>query len=243
MPPQFQLHPVDQNFKGMSYGELIAQWANWLFSDQADYSEASDVLFLRGNIGHYQDGLASFYDKTNDVEKGEAINKDAAVLVPVICTYLTLHSSYEGYKIEDELALRTAVNRTVHAGGAAWAKIKIGARGTVNDIVPPASLSDFYVESPLFKLFVSEKSKLRDQVEDPLEPGEHEAIVAGYFILLKKFNSGTYRIRFGGKGKGNYVTDSIYDITVSPNERQSNRKTSLGTQPTNYPPVRVGFGI
>ena len=106
----------------MSYGNLVATWTNWLLSGQTDYSEVNDILFMRGNIGYYQD-LDKFYDKTE--ENAETVYKKTAVLVPAICTILTIGDYYDGNKIESEVGLRNAVRRTVHAGGAAWAKIKL----------------------------------------------------------------------------------------------------------------------
>ena len=248
MALRYNVHPINENYKGRSYGDLVATWSNWLFSDQTDYTEANDILFLRGSIGDYQD-LDKFYNKTD--LNAETIYRGTAVLLPIICTYLTIGSHYEGSRIESEVGLRNAVNRTVLAGGAAWAKIKLlNDTGDSQDIV--SNLLDYYVETPLFRLFVSEQSQLRDKIDEPLEPGVYDAITGGYFVLLKDFDSDIYRIRFGGKGKGNYFTDSIYDIMILDSGRQTPREAFLGTttkpmlpksSPTKIPQPRTGFGI
>ena len=87
---------------------------------------------------------------------------------------------------------------------------------------------DYYIETPLYKLFVSDQSTLREHFDEPFEPGEYDAITAGYFLLLTDLEPETYRMRFGGKGKGGYVTDSIYDVVVLDSERQSVREVFLG---------------
>jgi hypothetical protein len=222
MPLVYKVHPVNENYKGRSYGEWVATWTNWLLSDQADYAEANDVLFLRGNIGYYQD-LDKFYNKTN--ENAETIYTGTAVLLPIINTFLTIGGYYEGSKIESEIGLRYAVNRTVHAGTAAWAKIKL--RNGTNNVTDIPNLLGYYVESPLFKLFVSERSKFLDKFDEPFEPGVYDAITGGYFMLLTDLDADIYRVRFGGKGKGNYITDSIYDIIVLGSRRQTPREIFL----------------
>jgi hypothetical protein len=247
MPLGYKVHPVNENYNGRSYGEWIATWTNWLLSDQTDYTEANDVLFLRGNFGYGQN-LDNFYNKTN--ENAETIYAGTAVLMPTVCTFLTIGSVYEGSKIESEIGLRNAINKTVHAGGEAWAKIK--RRNDRNNGTDIPNLLDYYVESPLFKLFVSEQNKFLDKFVEPIEPGVHDAITGGYFILLKEFEPDIYRVRFGGKGKGNYITDSIYDIIVLGTGRQTPREIFIGNKggktllPKSMTPSvqpRTGLGI
>jgi hypothetical protein len=237
------IHPIDSNFKGRSYGDLVATWTNWLFSDQPDYTETTDILFLRGNIGYYQD-LQKFYDKTN--ENAETVFKGTAILVPVICTFLTIGSYYDGSRIESEVGLRNAVNRTVHAGVEAWAKIKLkNGRGEAVNIVD--DLLQYYVETPFFKLSVSERSPLRDKIDEPIDPGVYDTVTGGYFLLLRDLDPQTYRIRFGGKGKGNYVTDSVYDVIVLDRERPSPRSIFLQGEDRKKPntvfKIRQELGI
>jgi hypothetical protein len=75
-------------------------------------------------------------------------------------------------------------------------------------------LRRFRIESPLFKLVVSQKSQLRDKMESPLEPGTYDSVTVGYYILIRSLPPSKYRIHFGGKGRGAYYTNSVYDITV-----------------------------
>jgi hypothetical protein len=121
-----------------------------------------------------------------------------------------------------------------------WAKIKYANDLTQggHDIVP--ILISYYMESPLFRLIVSERSKFKDKLEEPFETGIFDAVTGGYFLLIKGLPKGEYRLRFGGKGKGSYITDSIYDITIL-GQTQSIRGSWGGLKKSV--PVRVPFNI
>ncbi|MGH9977698.1 MAG: hypothetical protein ACRD8Z_17970 [Nitrososphaeraceae archaeon] len=252
-----------ENYKGLSYGNLIATWTNWLFSSEVDYSEATDILFLRGSVGTYETTTTSkitsngtgtstgnkiqstidtkFLNQTD--ENSLVIFRGTAIFVPVICAFYKLGDYFEGCRIEDEVGLRNAVFRTVGAGNNMWAKCRY-QNDPIEDgyHIPSApDLSAHYMESPLFKLFVSERSKLKDKLDEPLEAGVYDAVTGGYFLLLKNLGGGDYRLRFGGKGKGNYLTDSIYDITISNTESQSIREAGLKVK--SDIPKRDGFRI
>ena len=75
-------------------------------------------------------------------------------------------------------------------------------------------INDYMIESPLFKLKVSERNPFLPHLEVPLEPGEHDAVVVRLFLLVEGLPIGRYRIQFGGKGRGDYRTDAMYDILV-----------------------------
>jgi hypothetical protein len=48
-----------------------------------------------------------------------------------------------------------------------------------------ANLYEHYVESPMFRLMVSPRSPLKDKLPEPMQAGTYDAIVGGYFILMK----------------------------------------------------------
>ena len=147
-------------------------------------------------------------------------------------------------RIEDEGGLRNAVFRTLGAGSNIWARCKYQddpKNSYLSYPLPVPDLRSYYMESPLFRLFVSERSRLKDGLDEPFEAGVFDAVTGGYFLLLKSLEPGAYRIRFGGKGKGSYLTDSIYDITVSKAQRQSIREAWEGKQ--SDVPKKDGFGI
>ena len=192
---------------------------------------------LRGTIA------TKFLNQTE--ENARFIFQGTAILVPVICAFYRIGDYYEGSRIEDEGGLRNAVFRTLGAGSNIWARCKYQddpkKKSYPSYPLPVQDLRSYYMESPLFRLFVSERSKLKDGLDEPFEAGVFDAVTGGYFLLLKSLLPGAYRIRFGGKGKGSYLTDSIYDITVSKAQRQSIRGAWEGKQ--SDVPDRNGFGI
>ena len=95
---------TDSNYKGLSYGDLVAIRANWLFSESPDYQYQSDILHLHGNM-HYSSGQAAqaddFYDRRGDLE--ERITPDTAIFVPVMTATYVIGDKYEGLTLEDEV--------------------------------------------------------------------------------------------------------------------------------------------
>lgn len=42
-----------ENFRGMSYGNWVALWSNWLFSSYPRYLPSDDIIFLRGFLEYF----------------------------------------------------------------------------------------------------------------------------------------------------------------------------------------------
>ena len=106
----YVLSPTD-NYRGLSYGELVARWTRWLMSASPDNYKVKDFLFLRGNIGHHTEPDSLYEPHKIEIEQGTAI------LIPIITTFYKIGDSYEGVVIEDEELLRHALYEHVNA---AW---------------------------------------------------------------------------------------------------------------------------
>ena len=78
------------------------------------------------------------------------------------------------------------------------------------------NLNDFFIESTLFPLTVSQKNPYRDTLEEPIEAGQQYALSVGIFVIISHLPKGkTYRLEVFGRGVGKYLTKSIYDIEVT----------------------------
>jgi hypothetical protein len=219
---KYVLQP-EENFRGMSYGDLIARWNNWLMSSHP-YYDGGDILFLRGNMGYYTDPKA-FLDMSNLSANGQTILYGTAIFIPIITCQWNIGDYYEGDKIEDEETMRAAVRDFLSRGGPIWATC---LKTDTNELfVIEEKLKRFYIESPRFQLDISPQSVLRTMIDDPLEPGQYDAVLGGYCVLLKDLPSGKYRIRFGGKGRRVYYTDSVWDITVLGDENSQEELSSV----------------
>jgi hypothetical protein len=217
----------NETFRGLSYGEIIVAWTNWLMGDRPDYYDGGDILFLRGNVGYYDD-RNTFYDRGDIrvfrsdtgsvVGNGLKIRKDTAILIPIVTAQFDIGGNYSGARIEDETSLRRAVRDDLNSGGEMWATVckiegedkkKYLASRLVDD-----NLENYRAESPRFKMLVTEQNPFRKTMEVPKDAGVYDAVTGGFFILIKGLDAGRYVIRFGAKGRGNYYTDAVYDITV-----------------------------
>jgi hypothetical protein len=217
----------EENFKGISYGEWAAVWTNWLLSEDPDTYYGSDVLFLRGNINYKPTGELSDSPRYIDPQElhnrtrknGETIYEGISIFVPVMTAYFTIGDVYDGRLVKTEEDLRDFVNKDINQTGTIWATIIKKGNKKANKIVK--NLKEYRIESPLFKLTVSDKSPLKDKMETKQKTGIFDAVAGGYYLMIKSLPSGTYRLFFGGKGRGPYYTKSVYDIVVKGKKRNT----------------------
>jgi hypothetical protein len=209
-------------FRGLTYGQWVAVWYNNLLSVDPDvvYRGGNGMAFLRGNVQYqrteYQKGVdvkqEAFYSSVNELRI--TIQKDMAVFVPVITSQFLIGDEYQGVVLNDELALRAAARRDTVNGGEIAARIKKFGSDDMTPLVPNRDLNDFYFETPLFPVTVPKGSTYIGTRGTTIAPGVYYALVAGIFVILVKFQEGLYRIAFSGRGIGNYLTKSEYDISV-----------------------------
>ena len=211
--------PPGKTFKGLSYGDWVAIWSNWLISRDVDSYNGGDMLFLRGYIGYkavsedgamrYQDP-DSVLDRTGD--KKLNILKGTSVFVPATASIKSIGDLFEGHVIENEEDLRKVVNDDISDIRLIWARVKMNHSNESVKLVP--NLRSYRIETPIFKLTVPEDSALNNRFDDPLKSGVYDTVVGGYFILLPDLAPSTYQIDFGCEGPGDYSTRGVYDIEV-----------------------------
>jgi len=213
------VHP-NENFAGLSYGEWAAEWNKWLFSEDPDTYDGSNVLFLRGNVDYRpiskdkssprRIDRKAILDKTGN--KAVSILEGIAIFVPVITTVLFIGDNYEGKILKNDQEVRHYANKDTDDTRKMWAGIKRKGDSEAHILVD--NLEDYRFESPLFKLTVPKRSLLRERMEFAIKPGTYDAITTGYFIIIRSLPPSVYRINFGGEGMGIYTTNALYDIEV-----------------------------
>jgi hypothetical protein len=233
---KFEVAAHNENFNGMSYGEWAAAWNNWLVSSKPIY-DGGRMLFLRGNIDYRPAGKqrsgprfldpSACYDRTGS--KGEDIFEGTAIFIPVITASWSISNIYDGRLIENEQELRYFVNKDLDEGGTMWAKIRNHDSTESSMIVK--DIRDYRIESPVFRLRIPRGSLLNNKMEEYVKPGIYDTVVGGYFILLKSLPLSRYRIAFGGKGRGPYYTNAIYDISVLKKPKDKIRDVSATVHP------------
>ena len=212
--------PVNENFRGMSYGDWAAVWTRWLFSEDPSAYYGDQIIFLRGNVNYEPAGgvvgaprhfdASCIYDRTG--HKGETIYEQTALFIPIITVTNILGTTFEGTVMDNEIDLRSFANTDINGSREIWGTIRRRG-GTTQRIA--RDLQNFRIESPIFRLRISPSSPLIDKMEGgPLIPGVYDALTAGYFLIVRSLPPSRYRIPFGGRGYGTYVTNAAYDITV-----------------------------
>jgi hypothetical protein len=204
-------------FRGLNYGQWVAVWLNQLMSDQPDvqYSgRGKGMAFLRGNIeyGYKQDPAHAVFN-TMTVENRLRILKDTAVFVPVMTTMFYIGETYQGQKMNDEISMRNTARRDTVDGGAIGATITVAPNNNTYPLVD--DLNDFYVESPLFPLSVSENNPYKKTEDSTMDAGPYQSLTVGIFVIISHWPTGLFRLSVFGRGVGNYLSKSVYDIEVS----------------------------
>ena len=209
----------NQNFRGLPYGYWAGQWWKWLLSKEPDVYRG-DMLFLRGNVNYRPlggiDGVprhvdpSAIYDRTG--EGGEGILEGAPLFFPVLNAMFWVGGIYDGIKMENEADIRAAARKDIFEGRLKWANIRRKDESKPRKIV--SNLNDYLIESPEFPITVLHQSTLRDKMEYSLRPGDYQCVTAGYYLLISYLSPSTYRIEFGGEGRGDYYTKASYDIIV-----------------------------
>ena len=224
-----------ENYRGLSYGDLVARWHSWLMCDNPDNYNSDDMLFMRGNIG-YHNKRDTFYFKTNVV-----IPQGTAILIPVVTTLINYGDYHEGKQINDEFSLRQAVHDHVNAAGPFWATLEEidGSNKFLKKIVPDLEL--FRVESPIFQLNISRQNPFLHRMDEPVLPGTYTALGSGYFVLLHDLIPSKYRIRFGGKGMYDFYTDAMYEITISDIEKIKKDISGQNTSPSELQENKIAI--
>lgn len=268
----YDIADPDKNFRGMSYGEWVARWSNWLFSEDPDRSEIQDdIAFLRGNMDYYKfaespdpklNDVDLFYDRTGN--NSMTISEDTAVFLPVLTSTFTIGGPYNGSIMTEDEQVRRAAREDTDKSGGIWARISILPNGypDINAFITKTSAKEwesitnsgltgkatrkvtslvdgYHIQSSVFKLRISERNPFLKylSVMYPFTPGETDAVTDGLFLILYHLLPDTsYRIQFGGKGRGKYRTDAIYDLHITKRVNVMLSDISAGSENPNFAP-------
>jgi hypothetical protein len=229
--PHFSVFMPDQTFRGLTYADLIADWMNWIYSEDPDDRIDYYFTYLRGNnIGDPYDlessALASStLEGVSDIKnvldrtgyRGITITSNTALFFSVFDTNFVLNDQYGGMVLGTPYDLRVATRKEYNQVSVMWAFYQVWNGKGWNDAQPIVnSLDDYYAESYPFRLFASEGNRLNREPKYYLQgPREYLGVSVGTYLLMSNFKPGKYRLDFGGISKVEYFTRAIYDITVT----------------------------
>ena len=124
-----------------------------------------------------------------------------------------LDDEYQGFIMKDEISMRNIARRDTVNGGPIGIRIT-GPSPSDKSYHLVNDLNDFYIESPLFPLRVSEKNPYKYTMETPLEAGQYYAVTVGVYVIISNWPKGLFRLSVFGRGVGKYLSRVIYDIQV-----------------------------
>jgi hypothetical protein len=206
-----------ENFRGKPYSLWIADWANWLVSNDPD-NQKGPVLFLRGE--DYRISTPSTprpQQFRREGHLGAQINEGTAIFFPLIATIAaeglfpnltTDELRYNAARYDTDMSSLDSLTATIQ-------------NNKVDGGEPHNLIQDFRehrAESPPFKLVVPQyygvERRIIDQSE--LSPGTSDAVCDGIWILISGLITQTepYRIHFEAQGVRGYRIDASYDIYI-----------------------------
>jgi hypothetical protein len=218
----FNVVPPQNNYRGLSYGIWLALWNNWLLSEDPDKYDGGPMLYLRGNLDYRTPVRNISYPRSinhkgiNDRTGREAVAifEHTAIFIPVITSCYTLGTLVDGRLLKTEKDVRQHVNTDIEQGGDMWATIQKKDDSKPARIVK--DLKQYVVETSLFRLVIPKESILNKKQYLPEEkPGNYLAVSCAYCIIIEGLQAARYVITFGGKGRGDYYSNSVYELTVS----------------------------
>ena len=229
MMKKLDIVPPNENFRGRSYGEWASEWLKWVVSGDPDsYSKEEPIIFLRANIDYsqvegaqngYRENATTHFDRTLD--KGIDIHGETAIFFPVVEANFLIGCKNPEDKnklLKTDEELRYYARKDIDSG---W---EIGSYIAMKNRKPRplvSNLKQSRAESQLFKIHVSEKSYLKNKMEEELRAGVFNAVTDGYWILIRELRpeEEPYRIYFEAKKGTYYHYSATYDIFVSPRPR------------------------
>jgi hypothetical protein len=185
--------PPTETFNGLSYGNWVAIWWNWLFTNQ---KQGGSVYFLRGNTD-----LEPVIIRTG--REALTISVQTAIFFPIICT---INSVLTNYRTDN-----TVINRM---SSAASQKDPLTLKVSI-DRTNVTNLKKYYAESPEFIINVPLNSAIRNYFKPIVKSGRAPAVAAGYWILIKRLPVGKHVIYFEGKHQDGFKTSGTYEIMIT----------------------------
>ena len=244
----------NQNFRGMSYGDWIEVWSNWLFSSYPNYVPDEDILFCRGFLEY----SGSAYDITQQqyiieaptkppgskptkniirtTEKRLLLNKDEdseeVDLSDVVPTgtaifFPLLTAMYSiGHTFEGRtLDNEFDVRRAVMKDTYESREVFFKLRKPKGEL-RRLDLLEYRFETRLFPIRISDSSPFIGYHFEDIQPGTFESVAGGYFVIVTDLPKGEYTFEFGGKGRDGYRTRTIHRVVVREERRNLIRDSS-----------------
>jgi hypothetical protein len=240
------------NYYGKSYSEFAADWFNWFISAQADKRNSGSVVFMRsktiplnipGRITetetlhdphsidrNYPTGYRNDPNIRIDGDRLQ-IFADQYVFVPIIIAYKLATDPYMDWGY-----LQDYVGLIIDSGDNPPDRSQLEIYETTDQSLKDISkgikwperveMKQFRITTPIFTAIVPEApigTSTKDFLEEgSIAPGNYQAMVDGYFIMLKfpepQAASKTYYVHAwasaGREPKGPYFSELLYEVEV-----------------------------
>jgi hypothetical protein len=205
-----------RNYLGLSYGEWVRNWMNWLLRENPDDHNNGPVVYIRGvDFNKSSGGYNSFIRIGKD---RLTMSMDQAALFAVILCFADARHHPELSDRDDRLSkiFHLIINGDHPPESRQF---------MVNDSQFPIGLDDFLVVSPEFKLHVPPPSSSYGSTLGPfldvpmIYEGDWDCNVTGYFVLMKPKKPGRYTIASNATAEDGWHTETFVEIEVADQSR------------------------
>ncbi len=218
----------NESFRGMTYGDFLREWLMWLHSSSPIFrGNRHEICYVHGNLSYIYDretGIRKQAEpfqnraRSRNIFRGDVIFDDTPIFVPARSSFYSVGEVYyqDNRKLESIADCQYICRRDLNEGGPSWCRVQKIEGDKVKDTNLDQKLC--YVETPSFEMTVTQNSPLREHLEMPIKPGTYPTFTAANALMIKSLSEGKYRLQYGGYGRGNYFSDSMYDFIVKPAE-------------------------
>jgi hypothetical protein len=191
----FDIFPPDAMPYGMTYADWAVNWWQWIASVPADQSPLTDPDGRFCDVGQPDQVffLGSNFGGTS--VRSCTVSADRGILLSpggVICVLNLDGETEEEVRACAEDAITTITNVVAEVDGVAV-----------------EGLADFQLTTPLFTFTLPEDNVLE------LPAGDHQAINAGFHLLLEPLSPGEHVVHMHDEFPDGFVSDVTYHLTVT----------------------------
>jgi hypothetical protein len=203
-----------EKYLDRTYGEWIAEWLNWLFSEDPDRIQNSNaVTFLRANIDYEGYGNSRRQTGRHFNHEITISRESAAIFFPVFEAHFYIGHPYyyqPPYPLDEK-----SMNRLIETDKEMFYLLEEDLKDAkdMKAIINGMEVTPVKTRSPIFTLTVSEKNKIRMKMQQgAVASGKYRTVTGGYWIFAI-LPSGHHEIYFEGASSELFYS-ATYNLLV-----------------------------
>ena len=213
---------MNENLRGMTASDWLAEWVQWLHGVSVDYrGRPGEILHTRGGLSYSyvagaQGGRRVQLEQNKKNIEEVYITDSVPIYVNVLTSFYFVDENHPTGKLDTLNEAMAACKDDFRRSQVIQADIgPYDENNQPNQDLNQTPLEYRYVEAFDINVKVHPNSLLADEFEMPVEKGvDLRGCAVGYISLIKSLPKGSYILRTHNKGVRGYGSESEYKIKV-----------------------------